>query len=104
MKIYMLFVIAVIASGCTTAGPFVTNISSDGNGNLIIEKQKVLLNSFTGTVSNTDTDVTFITVIPNDSAGNIAAMLEERRLQREAEAKAHRQRVKEIIDSERKRR
>jgi len=46
MKIYSLMLIATVAVGCTTAGPFVTNISSDGQGNLIIEKQKVLLDSF----------------------------------------------------------
>ncbi len=38
----------VVLTGCTTAGPFVTNISSDGRGNLIIEKNTVHMNAFTG--------------------------------------------------------
>ena len=45
--------IAVIAalSGCTTAGPYVTNISSDGANGLNIEKCKVELNAFLGVVN-----------------------------------------------------
>jgi len=30
-----------LLAGCSTAGPFVTNVSSDGQGNLIIEKSMV---------------------------------------------------------------
>ena len=45
----------VTLAGCTTAGPFVTNISSDGRGGLNIEKQKVEYNMFLGVVSNTET-------------------------------------------------
>jgi len=48
----IIIIIFAIVSGCTTAGPFVTNISSDGNGNLIIEKSYVKMNAFMGTVSN----------------------------------------------------
>jgi hypothetical protein len=45
-------VIVVTLAGCTTtAGPFVTNISSDGKGNLVVEKNTVIVNGFTGTVS-----------------------------------------------------
>lgn len=44
----------IILSGCTTAGPYVTNISSDGNNGLNIEKCAVKLNSFMGTVSTTE--------------------------------------------------
>lgn len=44
--------LALLGTGCTTAGPFVTSISSDGRGNLVIEKSMVQMNSFTGTVSN----------------------------------------------------
>jgi len=50
--------LTLLAASCTTAGPFVTSISSDGNGNLIIEKSMVELNSFTGTVSNKDSTTT----------------------------------------------
>ena len=52
IKISLLSIIGIIISGCTSAGPFVTNISSDGQGNLLIEKTYVKLNSFTGTISN----------------------------------------------------
>lgn len=44
---------ALVLSACTTAGPFVTNISSDGANGLNIEKCSVQLNTFTGTVTNT---------------------------------------------------
>ena len=55
MKIKLLLLTAVIAlAGCTTAGPYVTNISSDGNNGLNIEKCGVKLNSFMGTVSTTE--------------------------------------------------
>ena len=54
LKFRMLIVVilATIIAGCTTAGPFVTNISSDGNGNLIVEKTYVKMNAFMGTISN----------------------------------------------------
>ena len=39
---------------CTTAGPYVTNISSDGNYGLTVEKCQVHMNAFMGTVSNGD--------------------------------------------------
>ncbi|MGK0402766.1 MAG: type IV secretion system protein VirB7 [Alcanivorax borkumensis] len=39
---------------CTTAGPYVTNISSDGDNGLNIEKCAVKLNAFMGTVSTTE--------------------------------------------------
>ncbi|MGF2685815.1 hypothetical protein ACQUWM_04885 [Marinobacter sp. DUT-3] len=48
-----LFLVASM-SGCTTAGPYVTNISSDGNNGLNIEKCGVKLNAFMGTVSTVD--------------------------------------------------
>ena len=54
---------ALLAAGCTTAGPFVTSISSDGRGNLIIEKSMVQLNNFTGTVSNHDSTTTTIRLL-----------------------------------------
>ena len=44
--------VGTILTGCTTAGPFITNISSDGDGNLIIEKSRVKFNAFTTTIAN----------------------------------------------------
>jgi hypothetical protein len=44
--------VAVTLTGCTTeAGPFVTNVSSDGKGDILMEKNTVVVNSFTGTVT-----------------------------------------------------
>lgn len=44
----------LLLTGCTTAGPYVTNISSDGANGLNIEKCKVELNAFMGTVNTGD--------------------------------------------------
>ena len=58
-----LFVLACLfATGCTQAGPFVTNVSSTGPNKLLIEKCHVHMNAFMGTVSNdacTSHEVTF---------------------------------------------
>ena len=42
---------ALLLTACTTAGPYVTNISSDGANGLNIEKCKVELNAFLGVIS-----------------------------------------------------
>jgi hypothetical protein len=56
----------LVVAGCSTAGPFVTGISSDGRGGLIVEKAMVSYNSFTGTVSTKDhtTSTIQVTVAP----------------------------------------
>jgi len=46
-----IFTFLIVLSGCSSAGPYVTNISSDGAGGLIIEKCGAVMNGFTGTVS-----------------------------------------------------
>jgi type IV secretion system protein VirB7 len=51
MKTIILAIFAVIITGCTSAGPYVTNISSDGANGLNVEKCKVELNAFLGVVS-----------------------------------------------------
>lgn len=52
---------AVLAlCGCTTAGPYVTNISSNGGNGLNIEKCSVQFNAFMGVVSNSDCSVQHI--------------------------------------------
>lgn len=53
---------SLFMAGCTTAGPYVTNISSGGNGELNVEKCAVKLNSFTGTISTTDCTSQSLTV------------------------------------------
>ena len=58
-----LVLVAGLFASCSTAGPFVTSISSDGRGNLIVEKSMVKYNSFTGTVSNESTSTTTIRLV-----------------------------------------
>lgn len=60
MKKILLMIIIVFLSACTNAGPFVTNISSDGNNGLILEKCQVHMNAFMGTVSNDNCTTTHI--------------------------------------------
>ena len=50
-KIMIAVGIAGLLTACTTAGPYVTNISSDGANGLNIEKCKVELNAFLGVVN-----------------------------------------------------
>jgi type IV secretion system protein VirB7 len=53
-KIITAFLVSCLLAGCTTAGPYVTNISSDGAYGLNIEKCKVELNAFLGVVNTGD--------------------------------------------------
>ncbi len=64
MKRLSLILIAIFFVGCSSTGPYVTAISSNGRGGLIIEKSKVQYNSFTGTITSKDTSTTEIQVIP----------------------------------------
>lgn len=59
--------LGTLVVGCSTAGPFVTSISSDGRGGLIVEKSMVTYNSFTGTVSNENTTTTTIRLVDKDA-------------------------------------
>jgi hypothetical protein len=61
-----ILVMAIVTlTGCTTAGPFVTNISSDGKGDIIVEKSTVHCNGLTGTVSTGENPTTeVIRVLP----------------------------------------
>ena len=53
IKLVLVAGIALLSLGCaSTAGPFVTNISSDGQGGLVVEKCMVKFEQFTSTVSN----------------------------------------------------
>lgn len=55
----VLAIAAIGIAGCTSrAGPFVTNVSSDGHGNLIVEKCMVELQRQINTVQNTDCTTT----------------------------------------------
>ena len=50
-NVIMSILLAMSLTACTNAGPYVTNISSDGKGGLYIEKCGVYMNGFTVTVS-----------------------------------------------------
>jgi len=52
----LLGVVAATLSGCTTAGPFVTDVAYDGDGNLLITKNSVKYDAFFGTVSTGNTE------------------------------------------------
>ena len=59
----MLLSILAIAAGCTSqAGPFVTNISSDGRGGLVVEKCMISLQRQLATVENSGCVETNITL------------------------------------------
>ena len=60
-------VMGFLIGGCTSAEPFVTSISSDGRGNLVIEKNTVHMNALMGTISSGDHPTTqSIRVVPED--------------------------------------
>jgi hypothetical protein len=63
-KITLLAVgVSAILAGCTSqAGPFVTNISSDGHGNLIVEKCMMELQRQINTVENSNCNDTTISL------------------------------------------
>ncbi|NMC62246.1 MAG: hypothetical protein GYA55_03675 [SAR324 cluster bacterium] len=56
MRLLLLLALFIIPSlGCTSrAGPFVTNISSDGAGGLVVEKCMMSLNRQINTVENAE--------------------------------------------------
>ncbi len=62
MKKYLILPILMLISACTNAGPFVTNISADGENGLTIEKCQVHMNAFMGTVSNDNCTTTHIKI------------------------------------------
>ncbi len=64
MKKYGLIVIwALVLSGCASrAGPFVTNISSDGKGGLVVEKCMAKFDPWMSTVNNDNCTSTNITL------------------------------------------
>jgi len=56
-----------MSAGCaSTAGPFVTGISSDGKGGLIIQKGYAEYNSFLGTIGNREAGESSIKLLPEE--------------------------------------
>jgi type IV secretion system protein VirB7 len=58
LSLALVGLLALGVSACSTAGPFVTSISSDGAGGLTIEKNTIEFNYFTNTVSSGDNPTT----------------------------------------------
>jgi hypothetical protein len=54
----------VFISGCTNAGPFVTDIAFDGEGNLLVTKNTAQFNWFFGTISSGENEQTIIIKMP----------------------------------------
>lgn len=52
MRTALIVLAATLSAGCSHAGPYVTSISPNGYGQLLIEKCAVEYNWFMGTVSN----------------------------------------------------
>lgn len=62
--------LVLVLAGCaSTAGPFVTSVSSDGRGGIIVEKCVARFNPWTETVSNADCRTTTIQIRPVDASG-----------------------------------
>ena len=72
MKAVAVFLLVLCSvCGCiTTAGPFVTKIHSDGQGNLVVEKAMVTHNALFGTITTRPGTTVFVTVVPNDNAAH----------------------------------
>ncbi len=66
MKYAVMFLAVVMLAGCSTAGPFVTGISSDGKGGLIIQKGYVEHNSWTGQINNKEAGESVIKFLPEE--------------------------------------
>lgn len=49
--------LCVFCASCTTAGPFVTNISNGGSNTINVEKCSVEFNGFTGAITNTGCNI-----------------------------------------------
>jgi type IV secretion system protein VirB7 len=54
MKKLITIILLAAVTGCSSAGPYVTNISSDGAGGLSVEKCQVKYNGFGNYVSTGD--------------------------------------------------
>jgi len=68
LKLLLIGVVAFIGISCSTAGPFVTGISSDGKGGLIVQKGYVEHNSWTGQIVNKEAGESTIKIFPEKEA------------------------------------
>lgn len=59
---------AMLVAGCTSAGPYVTDIAYDGEGNLMVTKNTVKFNWFFGTVHTGENEQTIVIKTPKYGA------------------------------------
>ena len=75
IKIAAAFTLVGLCTACTSsAGPFVTNVSSDGHGNLIVEKCMVELQRQISTVQNSNCTTTPIALGLGQPSGPAARL------------------------------
>ncbi len=68
-KLMLLLVVAgmlISVGGCTSAGPFVTDISSDGEGRIIITKNTVVYDAFFGVIKDGNRPITYTIKLQSD--------------------------------------
>jgi len=63
----MLVVVAVYVTGCSNAGPYVTDVAFDGEGNLLVTKNMITFNAFFGTVENGSNSQTVVIKMPKST-------------------------------------
>lgn len=65
-RLLILIILCLIGlAGCIqSAGPFITDIAYDGEGNLLITKNMIVLDNFSGTISNGENPQTIIIKSP----------------------------------------
>jgi hypothetical protein len=67
-----LIALCFVVTGCTSqAGPFVTSISSDGRGGIVVEKCMVSLQRQIATMENTECTNTDITLSQGTQVGHL---------------------------------
>lgn len=62
MRAILILSVAILTGCTTTAGPFVSTISSDSDGQLHVTKCMVSMNGFLATVSATDCQSSVVSV------------------------------------------
>jgi len=60
----LLILCLIVMAGCSNAGPFVTDIAYDGEGNLLVTKNMIVLDAFMGTISNGENPQTIVIKAP----------------------------------------
>jgi len=64
-RFLILLILCLIGlAGCSSAGPFVTDIGYDGEGNLVVTKNMIVLSNFSGTIGNGDNPQTIVIKSP----------------------------------------